>query len=432
MIEYIWSIGGGLGEIPKRFNERPITAELLRKAKFKDKLKLIKEHQQNMETHALRCEFLLRLNIAQSYKNVNSIYFPHNLDFRGRAYPIPPHLNHMGADISRGILEFADGEKLGENGLYWLKVHLANVMGKDKVSFSERIEYVDSIIDVVHRCAEDPRNSLEWIQSENPWQTLAAMRDVSAALKSGNPEDYVSHLHVHLDGSCNGMQHYAAFGRDARGAQNVSLAPSDKPGDVYTAILHLVEAEIAKEIDPKLIDVAESLKGHVSRKVIKQTVMTSVYGVTFVGARKQIQKQLSDRKIFETNGELYRASKYLAKLTIKCIGDLFTDANRIKDWFARCAKIVAHSNDPVKWTTPLGLPCVQPYKRLSNKDIIATVLQNLTVISNLDEQPVNKNKQNSAFPPNFVHSIDATHMMYTALQCRERNITFAAVHDSYW
>jgi DNA-directed RNA polymerase len=71
MIEYIWSIGGGLGEIPKRFNDRPITAELLRKAQFKDKLKLIKEHQKNMETHALRCEFLLRLNIAQSFKNVN-------------------------------------------------------------------------------------------------------------------------------------------------------------------------------------------------------------------------------------------------------------------------------------------------------------------------------------------------------------------------
>jgi DNA-directed RNA polymerase len=151
MIEYIWSIGGGLGEIPKRFNERPITAELLRKARFKDKLRLIKEHQKNMETHALRCEFLLRLNIAQSFKNVNCLYFPHNLDFRGRTYPIPPHLNHMGADISRGILEFAEGEKLGPNGLYWLKVHLANVMGKDKITFPERVKYVESIIDTVHK-----------------------------------------------------------------------------------------------------------------------------------------------------------------------------------------------------------------------------------------------------------------------------------------
>ena len=33
------------------------------------------------------------------------------------------------------------------------------------------------------------------------------------------------------------------------------------------------------------IEIAEGLKGNVTRKVIKQTVMTSVYGVTFIGAR---------------------------------------------------------------------------------------------------------------------------------------------------
>jgi len=39
------------------------------------------------------------------------------------------------------------------------------------------------------------------------------------------------------------------------------------------------------ESDPALAEVAEGLKGNVTRKVIKQTVMTSVYGVTFIGAR---------------------------------------------------------------------------------------------------------------------------------------------------
>lgn len=102
--------------------------------------------------------------------------------------------------------------------------------------------------------------------------------------------------------------------------------------------------------------------------------MTSVYGVTFIGARAQIQRQLKDRKIYDTNGELYRASNYLAKKTIKCIGDLFSDANLIKDWFARCAKIVAATGEPVKWKTPMGLPCVQPYKYVSSSSIIETVL----------------------------------------------------------
>ena len=41
-------------------------------------------------------------------------------------------------------------------------------------------------------------------------------------------------------------------------------------------------------------------------------------------------------------------------------------------------------------------------------------------------------KQKSAFPPNFIHSLDSTHVMYTAMQCAKENITFAAVHDSYW
>lgn len=182
------------------------------------------------------------------------------------------------------------------------------------------------------------------------------MKELSNALKSNNPEEYVTNIHVHLDGSCNGMQHYAAFGRDATGAENVSLAPSEKPGDVYTAVLNLVISDINKETDSKSVEIAQSLKGNVTRKVIKQTVMTSVYGVTFIGARQQIQKQLKDKKLYETNGELYRASQYLAKVTIKCIGDLFKDANKIKNWFTKCAKIVAHSNDPVKWTTPLGLP----------------------------------------------------------------------------
>jgi DNA-directed RNA polymerase len=44
IIEYVWSIGGGLGEIPKRFNERVVTPEMIKAAKFREKLKLLKEH----------------------------------------------------------------------------------------------------------------------------------------------------------------------------------------------------------------------------------------------------------------------------------------------------------------------------------------------------------------------------------------------------
>jgi len=49
--------------------------------------------------------------------------------------------------------------------------------------------------------------------------------------------------------------------------------------------------------------------------------------------------------------------------------------------------------------------------------MIKTIIQNLNVADTLDQQPVNKSKNTTAFPPNFVHSIDSTHMMLTAIQC---------------
>ena len=102
--------------------------------------------------------------------------------------------------------------------------------------------------------------------------------------------------------------------------------------------------------------------------------MTSVYGVTFIGARDQIQRQLKDQKLFESNGDLFRASSFLAKVTIKCIGDMFSDANKIKTWFSKCARVVASTGDTVKWITPLGLPCAQPYKRLVADNKIDTIM----------------------------------------------------------
>lgn len=58
--------------------------------------------------------------------------------------------------------------------------------------------------------------------------------------QSANPASYLSHLPVHMDGSCNGLQHYAALGRDEIGGKAVNLMPSDKPQDVYKVRTHVL------------------------------------------------------------------------------------------------------------------------------------------------------------------------------------------------
>ena len=178
--------------------------------------------------------------------------------------------------------------------------------------------------------------------------------------------------------------------------------------------------------------------------------MRTVYGVTFIGAREQIERQLKERKDIPDE-ECWSAAAYLAKKVIECIGNLFSGAQDIQTWLNLCARLISKSIPPARitaalsapapkgkskgtsaqdrtkdeqmtavvWTTSLGLPIVQPYRKTKRKQV-ATTLQTVYISDPNAPATVNSMKQASAFPPNFIHSLDATHMMLTALECQVR------------
>lgn len=446
--------------------------------------------------HSKRCFQNFQLEIARAVVN-ETLYFPHNLDFRGRAYPVPPYLNHMGADNARGLLVFSDGRELGEGGLRWLKVHLANVAGYDKASLQEREDYTMAHLDDIY---DSVRNTFSgrkwWLESEDAWQTLAACFELTNALDSPDPTKFVSHLPIHQDGTCNGLQHYAALGGDKAGAAQVNLEPSDRPADIYTAVMNAVVTEIEKEVAENH-PIAKVLQGKMVRKFVKQPVMTNVYGVTFYGAKAQVKKQIEEYLpgIKSNDAVNYDTiSLYIATKIFKCLGDLFTGAQAIQRWLGICAdristclsavqvqqlldkksldaptktragntltqetirkraeasqKMLRATVDPsgsstslrnskplfrstVVWTTPLRLPVAQPY-RAGSMRVVSTNIQALALTEPQIWDPVSKRKQLQAFPPNFIHSLDATHMLLSALKCSENGMTFASIHDSFW
>lgn len=405
--------------------------------------KLRTEHNNNIST---RCDANYKLEIARAFIG-EKIYFPHNLDFRGRAYPLSPNFNHLGNDLSRGLLIFWKGKPLGAKGLDWLKIHVSNLFGIDKAPLHERVEYVNNNLDKVFKTADDPIGYQEWwTQADKPWQALASVMELADALRSPDPEKFISHQPVHQDGTCNGLQHYAALGGDVEGATQVNLVPGDRPADVYSYVAGLVIKRLEKEA-AKGDETAAILKDKIKRKVVKQTVMTNVYGVTYVGATAQINKQLSD--VFPGE-DTYKYSLYLTKHVFACIRELFEGAHLIQDWLALCAKMISSSVridlDPkqivqrgevpphmasVIWTTPLGLPIVQPYRSVSRKQI-TTNLQTIYISDPFAMNPVDSRKQMAAFPPNYIHSLDATHMLLSAVACGKAGLQFASVHDSYW
>ncbi|EPE35253.1 DNA/RNA polymerase [Glarea lozoyensis ATCC 20868] len=429
-------------------------------------------HNQRTGLHSKRCFQNFQLEIARALRS-ESFYFPHNVDFRGRAYPIPPYLNHMGADHCRGLLKFGKGKPLGVAGLRWLRIHLANVYGFDKASLQEREDFskthMEEILDSVANPLEGSR---WWLNAEDPWQTLAACFELKSALDCEDPTSFVSHLPVHQDGTCNGLQHYAALGGDLWGAQQVNLEPGDRPADVYTAVADLVKESIARD---KLEgnEQAAYLDGKITRKTVKTTVMTNVYGVTFTGARDQVRKQLTetypDLPIKPTMNAI-TLSSYVARLIFTALGNMFKGAHEIQHWFGECAgrisrsltldqmnrlelemdnykqcashktprtqslnRIVeySHFKSTVIWTTPLNMPVVQPYRN-TKSHMVMTALQAINLQEPHRTDTISKRKQLQGFPPNFIHSLDATHMLLSASKCAESGLSFAAVHDSFW
>ncbi|RAL14983.1 DNA-directed RNA polymerase [Aspergillus homomorphus CBS 101889] len=436
---------------------RPAPEEGLDAEKKWDRLVQAMENRKS-GIHSQRCFQNFQMEIARAYLD-ETFYLPHNIDFRGRAYPLPPYLNQMGADNARGLLLFSEAKQLGPQGLRWLKIQIANLAGFDKASLSEREQFtMDNLDDVLDSANNGLKGRRWWLTAEDPWQCLAACCELRNALQLADPTQYLSRLPIHQDGSCNGLQHYAALGGDKVGAQQVNLEPSDRPSDVYSGVAEWVKSTVSREAaagNPT----AKFLEGKITRKIVKQTVMTNVYGVTFMGAMKQVRKQLVDHYPDLSPEERHAGALYIARKIFEALGTMFNGAHDIQYWLGDCASRItramspsqieeiigdamsantASAVDPAKklrntviWTTPLGLPVVQPY-RVRTSRRITTSLQTLSIVDATAEDVVSARKQLQAFPPNFIHSLDATHMMLSAIACRKAGLCFSAVHDSFW
>ena len=93
--------------------------------------------------------------------------------------------------------------------------------------------------------------------------------------------------------------------RDEKMAQFVNVADNARSGigrgDVYSAVRQCVANMVEDDFNKKggaaksgQHKLAKLLHGKITRKIVKQTVMTSVYGVTDYGAKAQILRWLED------------------------------------------------------------------------------------------------------------------------------------------
>ncbi len=416
-------------------------------------------------------EFMLEQ--ANKFANKKAIWFPYNMDWRGRVYAVPM-FNPQGNDMTKGLLTLAKGKPIGEEGFYWLKIHGANCAGVDKVPFPERIAFIEKHVDDILACAKDPINNTWWAEQDSPFCFLAFCFEYAGVAHHGL--SYNCSLPLAFDGSCSGIQHFSAMLRDEVGGRAVNLLPSETVQDIYGIVAQKVN-EILKQdaingtpnemitvTDKDTGEISEKLKlgtstlaqqwlaYGVTRSVTKRSVMTLAYGSKEFGFRQQVLDDTIQPAIDSGKGLMFtqhnQAAGYMAKLIWDAVSVTVVAAVEAMNWLKSAAKLLAaevkdkktkeilRHRCAVHWTTPDGFPVWQEYRKPLQKRLDMIFLGQFRLqptINTLKDSGIDAHKQESGIAPNFVHSQDGSHLRMTVVYAHEKYgiESFALIHDSF-
>ncbi|MGI0120212.1 DNA-directed RNA polymerase [Zooshikella sp. RANM57] len=186
-------------------------------------------------------------------------------------------------------------------------------------------------------------------------------------------------------------------------------------------------------------------KKQTSRKLSKNAVMTFPYGSKQFGFTEQLKSRVIEKALNGASNKkaiyylIWEDSKlqavsagYLANLLYSAVCTTVDRAAQGMDWLQRIAKEVAKDGEPIRWQTLLGFPVEQSYWKTKSKAVNTSFLGKERVRFYIKKQTtvIDKEKQANAIAPNFVHSLDATHLLCTVLATPEVQ-NWALVHDSF-
>jgi DNA-directed RNA polymerase len=418
-------------------------------------------HEHNRRSVGKRTLFYqLKATAKKLDRKYKQYYFAWQMDFRGRFYPHFCGMDPQGDKLNKAYLKFAQPQPLGKDGMHSLTIHLANAMGFDKQDLPTRKRMVHDNEDRIRAWVRDPLSNPEWTEEDGPY-LLAAAEEWCRANDSDNPEAFLSHIPVAIDGKCNGLQHLSALARDPVGAHATCLSPDDIPQDIYMMVKGKVDEHIkdtitqanydqlSSELPPKIqegdavcLSVEDRIKrkreqdfyaalnwrDKTSRKLVKRGAMTWAYGVTRQGIMDQL---ISDGFLKDIEGNLKVNAAYMRDAIYWGVNNVVVSAREVMEWLQSIAKIAAQDGRALRWTNPAGMVITQEYLK-QDRYFIETVTGRFSFSGSKKNKELLQRKQINGIAPNFVHSIDSAHMANVVLRLKDEGVQdMHMVHDSY-
>jgi DNA-directed RNA polymerase len=435
-----WDKGLSIGGMPPIKNldlpNKPHDIETNPEALKKFKKESVIVHTENNRMVSKRLLYAKIIWLAEKFKEYATLFFPLQLDFRGRAYCVPAFLNYQSINGAKALLNFSLGKPITtENrGVFWLAVHGSNMWGNDKVSLEDREKWSYDNLAWIKECAEDPIANRKWEDADNPFQFLAFCDEWKRYHETG--DGFISHIPVNVDGSCNGLQIYSLLLKDKVAGKLVNCLPSEIPQDIY----QLVANEVIKTLKVKASEgdplAKKWLEYGVKRSTCKRPIMTICYGSTRYSCTDFVVEDLTKRKDkgeMHPFDDMFKPATYLSKIIWASIGENLKSARVGMDYLQNNAKIIAKEGIPIHWVTPVGFPVFQYYPEMKSKRVRSHLMGEVFAPQIKQEtKETDKLRSRNAVAANYVHSLDSACMVKTVNIAKAKGIdSFCNVHDSF-
>ena len=412
---------------------------------------------------------------ARKYSAFESIYFVYAMDSRSRVYAQSSTLSPQSNDLGKSLLRFTEGRKIDSaEALKWFLVLGANLWGWDKKTFDVRQSNVldGDFQDMCRDIAADPLTFTQWAKADEPYQFLAWCFEYSRyldALDEGTQADFETHLPVHQDGSCSGIQHYSAMLRDEVGAKAVNLKPSDAPQDIYGAVAQVVISKNALYMDAAegttFTSGSLTLSGSelramasawdsvgITRSLTKKPVMTLPYGSTRLTCRdsvidyivdleeKEAQMAVAEGRAanrvhpFDENSDLTpaKAYNYMTALIWPSISEVVKAPVVAMQMIRKLARFAAKRNEGMEYPLPTGFILKQKIMATEMLRVRTCLMGDIKMSLQVETDIVDETAMMGAAAPNFVHGHDASHLILTVCHLVDEGVTsIAVIHDSF-
>lgn len=368
------------------------------------------------------------LEEARELAQYPTIWFAYFADFRGRKYVVSKGVSPQGNDLEKGLLSLKVGKPVeSASAAKWFRIHGANKWGLDKLTLEQREQWVLDNHRMLVDMGLNPLDQREWMDCDYPVQFLAWVMEYAKWVTK--PSTFLSHLALGQDGTCNGLQNFSALLRDEVGGAAVNLVPADAPRDIYKDVADFVMKMLPSM--PQSLERDLWIAHAVSRKVTKRTTMTLPYGCTRYACSTFVRDYVEEVKPPEFPLDMYGdLANYLSHLIWKALDGTVVKAREVMHWLREWSQHVARLNKRPAWVTPSGLLVRNYYERTVSKEVRSAAFNTRIRLSRPTGQ-ADARKIANAVAPNFVHSLDASHLDRVVQRACSEGMDPVTIHDDF-